>query len=121
MKKSKKFLFRIILILFPVILFLMIELSLRIFGYADDLDFVSKIDRNGKEYYTINQLVGKRYFNKDRMYYRKGSHDFFEVNKSPQTIRVFCLGASTMAGFPYEYNAIPSEFLRDRLNQRIPR
>ncbi len=104
----------------PIILFVLIELALRIFGYADDLEFVSKVERNGKEYYTINQLVGKRYFNKDRMYYRKGSHDYFEVNKSPQTIRVFCLGASTMAGFPYEYNAIPSEFLRDRLTTSFP-
>jgi tetratricopeptide (TPR) repeat protein len=117
---SKKTLFRIILILIPVGLFVFLELVLRIFGYADDLDFVSKIDRNGKEYYTINQLVGKRYFNKDRMYYRKGSHDYFEVDKSSNTIRVFCLGASTMAGFPYEYNAIPSEFLRDRLKAGFP-
>ena len=120
MKTSKKYLFRIILILIPVILFIVIELALRLFGYADDLDFVSKIERNGKQYYTINQLVGKRYFNKDRRYYRKGSHDYFEVDKSPQTIRVFCLGASTMAGFPYEYNAIPSEFLRDRLTTAFP-
>ncbi len=120
MKKSKKYLFRVILILIPVILFGLVELTLRISGYADDLEFVSKIERNGKAYYTINQLVGKRYFNKDRMYYRKGSHDYFEVNKSPRTIRVFCLGASTMAGFPFEYNAIPSEFLRDRLTAAFP-
>lgn len=120
MKNSKKYLFRFILISIPVILFLVIELGLRLTGYADDLDFITRIDRNGKEYYTINQLVGKRYFNKDRMYYRKGSHDYFEVDKSPQTVRVFCLGASTMAGFPYEYNAIPSEFLRDRLIAALP-
>ncbi len=120
MRNSKKYLFRVILISIPVILFMVIELTLRVSGYADDLDFITKIDRNGKEYYTINQLVGKRYFNKDRMYYRKGSHDYFEVNKSPQTIRVFCLGASTMAGFPYEYNAIPSEFLRERLTAALP-
>ena len=86
----------------------------------DDLDFVSKVTRNGKEYYTINQMVGKRYFNKERLYYRKGSHDYFDINKSPQTLRVFCLGASTMAGFPYEYNAIPAEFLRDRLKAAFP-
>ena len=119
-KLSKKSIFRIILVLIPFIIFLILELALRTFGYADDLRFVSSIERNGKEYYTINQLVGKRYFNKDRMYYRKGSHDYFEVNKSPQTIRIFCLGASTMAGFPYEYNALPSEFLRDRLTAAFP-
>jgi tetratricopeptide (TPR) repeat protein len=117
---SKNTIFRIILVLIPFALFLILELILRTFGYADDLRFVSTIDRNGKEYYTINQLVGKRYFNKDRLYYRKGSHDYFEVNKSPQTIRVFCFGESTTAGFPYEYNVIPSEFLRDRLVAAFP-
>lgn len=117
---SKRNTFRVILIIIPFVLFIAVELILRAFGYADDLGFVSRINRNGKEYYTINQLVGKRYFNKDRLYYRKGSHDYFEVDKSPRTIRIFCLGASTMAGFPYEYNAIPSEFLRDRLVEAFP-
>jgi tetratricopeptide (TPR) repeat protein len=117
---SKKFIFRVILVLIPFVFFLLLELALRVSGYSDDQELVSKVERNSKEYYTINQLVGKRYFNKERMYYRKGSHDYFEINKSPQTIRVFCLGASTMAGFPYEYNAIPSEFLRDRLAAAFP-
>jgi tetratricopeptide (TPR) repeat protein len=117
---SKKNVFRFILVLIPFFLFFLLEVILRITGYEDELNFVSKLERNGKEYYTINQLVGKRYFGKDRLYYRKGSHDYFEVNKSPNTIRVFCFGASTMAGFPYEYNAIPSEFLRDRLVAALP-
>lgn len=117
---SKKKLFRIVLVLIPFGLFFILEIILRITGYEDELDFVSKIERNGKEYYTINQLVGKRYFGKDRFYYRKGSHDYFEVNKSPNTIRVFCFGESSMAGFPFEYNAIPSEFLRDRLVAALP-
>ncbi len=116
----KKNIFRIILILLPFIILALLELTLRLFGYDNDLKIVSTIERNGKNYYTMNQLVGKRYFGKERLYYRKGSHDFFEVNKQPNTIRVFCFGASTMAGFPYEYNAIPSEFLRDRLTYAFP-
>lgn len=117
---SKKNIFGIILVLIPFALFLVLELALRAFGYADDLRLVAEIERNGKQYYTINQLVGKRYFNKDRLYFRKGSHDYFEINKSPNTVRVFCFGESTMAGFPYEYNAIPTEFLRDRLQAALP-
>src|SRR5574338_761440 len=117
---SKKNIFGIILVLIPFALFLVLELALRAFGYADDIRLVDEIERNGKQYYTINQLVGKRYFNKDRLYFRKGSHDYFEINKSPNTVRVFCFGESTMAGFPYEYNAIPTEFLRDRLQAALP-
>ncbi len=118
--KLKKNIFRAALILIPVTIILLLEIILRITGYDDELNYVSQIERNGKNYYTMNQLVGKRYFGKDRLYYRKGAHDYFEVNKQPNTIRIFCLGASTMAGFPYEYNAIPSEFLRERLAKAFP-
>jgi tetratricopeptide (TPR) repeat protein len=117
---SKKNIFRIILVLIPFLIIILLELTLRLFGYQDDLNFISTVERNGQQYYTINQLVGKRYFDKDRLYYRKGSHDYFEINKSPNTLRVFCLGASTMAGFPFEYNDIPSEFLRERLVDAFP-
>ncbi|HSD64598.1 MAG TPA: hypothetical protein VLB50_12390 [Ignavibacteriaceae bacterium] len=117
---SRKNVFRLVLVLIPISVFFILEVILRLTGYEDDLNFVSRIERNGKEYYTINQLVGKRYFGKDRLYYRKGSHDYFEVNKSPNTIRIFCFGESTMAGFPFEYNAIPSEFFRERLQAALP-
>ena len=116
----KKKIFWSILILIPFLIFFVTEIILRISGYEDELKLVTTVSRNGIEYYTINQLVGKRYFGKERLYYRKGSHDYFEINKSPNTIRVFCFGASTMAGFPYEYNAIPSEFLRSILKTALP-
>ncbi|MFA3784137.1 tetratricopeptide repeat protein [Melioribacteraceae bacterium 4301-Me] len=117
---TKKNIFRLILIITPFSLLFLLEMALRISGYENELQIVSTIKRNGKSYYTMNQLVGKRYFGKDRFYYRKGTHDFFEVNKSPNTIRVFCFGASTTAGFPYEYNATPAEFLRERLSAAFP-
>ncbi len=117
---TKQNIFRLILLLIPFIILFLLEALLRLTGYGPDLSIVAAITRNGKNYYTMNQLVGKRYFDENRLFYRKGSHDFFEVNKSPNTVRVFCFGASTTAGFPYEYNAIPSEFLRDRLIDVLP-
>jgi tetratricopeptide (TPR) repeat protein len=116
----RKTVFYSLLILIPFVLLSLFEILLRLTGYGDDLNFVSIVERNGKKYYTINQLVGKRYFGKDRLYFRKGVHDFFEVNKSPNTIRIFLFGESTTAGFPYEYNAIPSEFLLERLVNAFP-
>ena len=117
---KKKTIFRIILILIPFLILFSLEIILRVIGYGPDLRIVATIKRDGKDYYTMNQLVGNRYFDETRLFYRKGSHDFFEVNKWPNTIRVFCFGASTTAGFPYEYDAIPSEFLRDRLVDAFP-
>ena len=117
---TKKNTFRLVLISIPFLFLFLLELFLRIFNYGDNLNTLAMIKKDGKDYYTMNQLVGKRYFNEERLYYRKGSHDFFEVNKKPNTVRVFCFGASTTAGFPYEYDAIPSEFLRDRLVDAFP-
>jgi tetratricopeptide (TPR) repeat protein len=111
----KEKIFWFILVFLPFLIFFVTEIILRVSGYEDELNLVAKVSRSGTEYYTINQLVGKRYFSKERLYFRKGSHDYFEINKSPNTFRVFCFGASTTAGFPYEYNAIPSEFLRSIL------
>ncbi len=117
---TKQNIFRLILVLIPFIILILLEAILRLTGYGTDLSIVAAINRNDKNYYTMNQLVGNRYFDENRLFYRKGSHDYFEVNKSPNTVRVFCFGASTTAGFPYEYNAIPSEFLRDRLIDALP-
>ncbi len=117
---NKKNFFYSIIILLPILFIILLEFLLQIFNYGVDLSIVAKVERSGKEYYTLNQYVGKRYFKENRFYYRKGIHDFFEVDKKPNTIRVFCFGASTTAGFPFEYNAIPSEFLRTRLVSALP-
>ncbi len=117
---TKQNIFRLILVLIPLIILILLEAILRLIGYGHDLSIVATINRNDKNYYTMNQLVGNRYFDENRLFYRKGSHDYFEVNKSSNTVRLFCFGASTTAGFPYEYNAIPSEFLRDRLIDALP-
>ena len=34
--------------------------------------------------------------------------------------RIFCLGESTMAGFPYDFHATAPSFLADRLQQMFP-
>lgn len=117
---TKRIVFYSFMILFPIAIIVLLELMLRLFNFGLDYSIIAKIEREGKEYYTLNQLVGRRYFNEDRLYYRKGSHDFFEVIKNPNTIRVFCFGASTTAGFPFEYNAIPTEFFRTFLVNTLP-
>ncbi len=117
---SKRITFRTILLIIPIVFLSLLELFLRVINYGGDQSIVATIERKGKMFYTMSQSAGKKYFNKDRYYYRKGSHDYFEIEKTPNTVRVFCFGASTTAGFPYEYNAIPSEFLRERLATSYP-
>ncbi len=117
---KKKISFIVIIVSLPIFIFVLLEAILLSINYDESAETVITIERNGKKYYTINQLVGKKYFNKTKLYYRKGQHDFFEVEKSNNTIRIFCFGASTTAGFPYEYNAIPTEFLHRQLEILLP-
>ncbi len=107
--------FMIITLLLPVLLMLFLEIGLRIFGYGSEFDLVTRTTVNGKEYYRINPNVGKRYFDPARYFVPQIYSGNFEIVKSPNTFRVFILGESTPAGFPYQYNATPARILQKQL------
>jgi tetratricopeptide (TPR) repeat protein len=116
----KKRLFGIFVGLVPLAFFLTLELGLCFFHYGAGYDLVITTSRHGKQYYTINPTVGKRYFNSRRYFVPQIASGSFEVAKSPNTVRVFILGESTSAGFPYEYNTTPSYILQKRLEAVFP-
>lgn len=112
--------FLIITILFPFILLICLEIGLRIFQYGNEYDLVKKTIVNGKEYYSINPTVGKRYFDPNKYFVPQIYSGNFEVIKSINTFRVFVLGESTPAGFPYQYNATPTRILQKQLEILYP-
>jgi lysophospholipase L1-like esterase len=61
--------------------------------------------------------------NGDRVYWSSNSYGFrggdFPVNKSPGTIRIVCLGASTTEGIGYDNETYPF-YLQQELNQVYP-
>ncbi len=120
LSRRKAFVFRFILLLAPLFFFAGIEGALRIFNYGDDLEIVKTKTIGQHEFYVINRALAKRYFGQSGTTIPEPSEDLFEKQKSPQTIRVFCLGESTMAGFPYDFNATAPSFLRDRLQSIFP-
>lgn len=109
-----------ILFLTPIVVLVALELILRATNYGGNLDLVIRKQINGKEYYSINRAVGARYFAYAGTVIPEPADDIFEVSKSTNTIRIFCLGESTMAGFPYEFNATAPSFMRDRLRALFP-
>jgi lysophospholipase L1-like esterase/Flp pilus assembly protein TadD len=120
LSSGKLWAFRIALLLFPLLAFLLLELFLRAIDYGGNLDLVVKKEIGGKQYYAINRAVGKRYFAGSGFVSPEPASDIFEVNKSDTTIRIFCLGESTMAGFPYSMNATAPSLLRERLRDLFP-
>lgn len=97
-KKHRKSIFTIMTISIPVLFFVFLELFLCAF---DLFSQQSLFYEEGKRV-TINPNVGERYFNKKLMPVPNLYPQTFELEKGKNTFRVFCLGGSTTAGFPYE-------------------
>jgi tetratricopeptide (TPR) repeat protein len=116
----KRRVFILVVVLFPIVLILITESLLRQFNYGGDLSLVTKKRFGGRDMYCINRSVARRYFAQTGTVIPEPADDVFEIKKSSNTRRIFCLGESTMAGFPYEFHATAPAFLRDRLRVLLP-
>jgi tetratricopeptide (TPR) repeat protein len=116
----RRYAFGVITALIPLLIFVSAEIILRLTNYAGDQDLVIHKTIGGKHFNAINRYVAKKYFAQSNTIVPEPSEDLFEVKKSPKTKRIFCLGESTMAGFPYDFNATAPGFLRDRLTLLLP-
>lgn len=114
-KQTPKWFF-IVLILIPVIFFILLELSLRLFDYGKDIP--QWVDaRRGK--YIINPEVAFRYFNQVENI-PTTIEDIFDQQKKNNAFRVFVLGGSSAAGFPYLPMGSFSRYIRKRLELTYP-
>ncbi len=112
--------FWIITVLTPLLFLGGAELVLRSLNYGGTLDLVVRTKVLGKEWYTLNRGVARRYFLQEGVALPEPSDDLFEIDKGPTTKRIFMLGESTMQGFPFDYNATAPRLLQDRLKQLLP-
>jgi tetratricopeptide (TPR) repeat protein/lysophospholipase L1-like esterase len=118
-KKGNKIIFNSILVLFPLIILLVIELILRITGYGDNLNlFVNHPDKEYKEYKIVNPEIGKKYF--QRFEYSNPPKDIFLKKKDANSMRIFVMGSSTVVGFPYDNNLMFSRILHEWLREAYP-
>jgi tetratricopeptide (TPR) repeat protein len=118
--KAKRWIFTALIIAFPPCFIATLEVTLRFMHYGGDQDLVLRSTVAGTEMLVINRGAAQRYFAGSVSSIPELADDRFEVVKGKKTIRIFCLGESTMQGFPYEYHATPPAFLRDRLQAMLP-
>ncbi|MBK8944603.1 MAG: hypothetical protein IPM32_04945 [Ignavibacteriae bacterium] len=116
LKNKSKNWFYIILILIPILFFVLLEFSLRIFNYGYDQSQWIEI---GNDKLVINPDYGKRYFNNIN-FTPQTSDDYFDKNKKSNSFRVFVLGASSAAGFPYMPMGAFSKYIQKRLELVYP-
>jgi hypothetical protein len=108
----KKLIFNFILLCFPIIILLFIEVLLRInhFVHCPYSEF--------KEYKINNSEIGKKYFQKFEN--NIPCIDMFLKKKPANGFRIFVLGSSNVVGFPYDHNLMFSRILEHRLQDIYP-
>ena len=103
----------------PVLFFVVLEGGLRLFGYGTDTRLFVRDSWENADYYRVNPGVVRRYFSSPS-FATYVSRDRFLVEKPANSVRIFCLGASTTVGFPYLYNGSYSSMIADRLSALFP-
>ena len=115
----KKRLFTVITLLLPVLLLILFELLLILVNYGGNTALFIQAPSNVSQYKMINRNVGSRYFfmqstlptpQKDLMLSKKPKNGY----------RIFVMGGSTTAGFPYGNNIMFSRILHFRLADVFP-
>ena len=117
----KRLLFWVATLLIPILLLLVAEAFLRVIDYGGTAPLFRQEVRFGIPKWVVNANVAQRYFNLPPEMIPEASSDVaFPVNKLPGTVRIFCLGGSTTAGFPFEINANFPFQLQHRLKKAFP-
>ncbi len=117
---TKKYLFRLLAVLFPLVVLAMVELTLWVFNAYPQPPLFTEVQADGKSYVQINSQVGERYFNSRVMPVPNLYPQKFSTNKPENTFRIFCMGGSTTAGFPYEMTVPFPQQLSFLLQQDYP-
>jgi len=108
--------FYILLVSIPVIFFLLLEAGLRLFNYGHDNRVWVDISQNMQ---ILNPEVSYRYFFTTRNV-PFSVESFIEKEKKENSFRIFVLGASSGAGYPYLSSASMSKFIRKKLKILYP-
>jgi len=109
--------FYFILILIPVIFLVLLELGLRITNYGNDFSqWIKATDTK----YVLNPDFTHRYFFSTRnVPYSNGN--VFDIDKKENAFRVFILGGSSAAGYPFTPNGDFGKYLKKYLEAVYPK
>ncbi len=109
-KKAPKW-FYLVLILIPILFLVLLELGLRVFDYGRTYDqWVTA----GKGKLTLNPEIAYRYFYTTEEVPSAGNNIFDEIKKN-NCFRVFVMGGSSAAGFPFPPNGSFARYIQKRL------
>lgn len=115
-KKKYPAWFYLIIILLPLLMLTLLEMSLRVFNYGLNLTQWVELDEKSL---ILNPDIARRYFyTTQNVPY--SNQTLFDKVKAPNSFRVFVLGESSAAGYPFLPNGSFSKYLRKRLELNYP-
>ncbi len=118
-KKRSRY-FTLAMLALPLISLLILEGALHLTGNFEQEPLFVKSVVDDRPVLKVNQHVGRRYFNPTQSFVPAAIPQTFSLEKSLKTFRVFCLGGSTTAGFPFEGHVAFPKQLRYMLQQAWP-
>ena len=111
-----KYLFYLIMLLIPILFFVGLEFSLRLFKYGNEITQWVEI-ASGK--LVLNPDIAYRYFHSTKGIPYSNQNSFDAVKKD-NAFRVFILGGSSAAGYPYTPNGDFGKYLQKKLEIIYP-
>lgn len=119
LSSRKKALFYVITLSIPLLFFLVLEITLRGVDYLGNNDLFSDPGIPSQEFLYPNPNFASRYF-----FYTNTvpspSIDVFLKDKPDNSFRVFAMGGSSAAGYPYGFNGTYSRVVSDILTDALP-
>ncbi len=115
-RKKYPFWFYIVLIIIPVIFFIILEGALRLFGYGKD---TSQWIEATEQKFILNPDLAYKYFSNVQKV-PTSIEDVFDQHKKENAFRVFVLGGSSAAGYPFMPMGSFSRYIRKRLELAYP-
>jgi len=115
-RKKYPFYYNIILLFIPFFAIFLLEFSLNYFNYGREYNQWEVIDNQKM---MLNTEIAFRYFYQTESI-PYPSQDLFDIRKKPGAIRVFIIGGSSAAGYPFSPNGSIAKYIRKRLQLVLP-
>ena len=119
LSRRKTVVFSVIAVLSPLILLAALEFGLRAAHYGGETPLFEAPTKLHGLYLVPGRRVGARYFPRAKSP-PSPPFDAFLVRKPAHGIRIFVMGESAAAGFPYQANGAFSNVLADALQDVLP-
>jgi tetratricopeptide (TPR) repeat protein len=116
---KKKLTFTLIALSIPLLFFVLLETGLRLGNYMGNTRLFMTLEQDDGLYSIVNPRFASRYF-----FYTtvvpNPPLELFYTQKPDNAFRVFVMGESSAAGYPYGFNGVPGRVVRDVLQDAMP-